>query len=325
MNAPELNPDIARLLAKAGLLQAGQRVTIAPLSGGVSCEAWRATTDEGDYAVKVALPQLRVAAEWFAPVERAETEARWFEEAARIVPGGVPELIAVLPDEHALVTAFVPAPVWKQDMIEGRVDPGVAAKVGAMLAAIHRATADDPRLAEAFADHAAFRALRIEPFLLYTAEHHPAVAAILRELAKLVGARREALVHGDVSPKNILLGMDGPILLDAECAVYGDPAFDVAFCVTHLLLKSVWLAPRREALIASARALVASYATPDIEPRLGLLVPALLLARIDGRSPADYIVNDDLKHAIRTRAIAMLQHPAQHFAGVLADWTEDFE
>ena len=92
-----------------------------------------------------------------------------------------------------------------------------------------------------------FHDIRLEPYLVATAGGHPDRA----DGAAAAGARSRprpgaALVHGDVSPKNILVGPAGPVFLDAECAWYGDPAFDLAFCLNHLLLKCLWT-PRRAA------------------------------------------------------------------------------
>ena len=313
---------VERLLHEAGLLDPGAAADIVPLTGGVSCEAWRAITARGDYVVKAALPQLRVAAEWHAPVERAETEARWFAEAGAIVPKAVPHLVASFPADHALITDFVAAPVWKQEMIAGRVDPAVARHVGERIARVHRTTTNDARVAASFADHAAFHALRVEPFLLYPAERLEEVRAPLRALADDLSARREALVHGDVSPKNILVGESGPIIIDAECAVYGDPAFDPAFCLTHLLLKALWLTDHRAALLQSVTALVAGYApSPEIERRIAHLVSALLLARVEGRSPVEYL-SDANRAIVRAAAINLLLHPKDNMTDLIAAWRD---
>ena len=127
--------------------------------------------------------------------------------------------------------------LWKADLMAGRVDLEFAAAVGGRLAAIHRATAGDAAVAAMFPTGPLFEALRLEPYLRATARRHPALAARLEALADRTAATKLALVHGDVSPKNIMAGPDGPVFLDAECAWYGDPAFDLAFCLNHLLLK----------------------------------------------------------------------------------------
>lgn len=317
-----MNPDeIARLMQAAGL---GAPLAAAPLAGGVSCDTWHVRTADGEFVLKRALPQLRTAMEWHAPVSRMGAEAAWFRRVAALLPGAVPEVIAELPAEHALVTRFLPpetAPVWKAELIAGRVDPVFADAVGRTLARIHAATTDDPAILRDFAHAEAFHALRIEPFLLVPAERHPAAAPVLRALAADLGARREALVHGDASPKNILVAPHGPVFLDAETAVAGDPAFDGAFCLAHLLLKAAWLAPRRAVLLEAARAFLAGLAPPaDRDRRIAHLASALLLARVDGRSPADYLRDAGLEAAVREQALALLADLPQGSAELVRRW-----
>ncbi|WP_374595767.1 phosphotransferase family protein [Sphingosinicella sp.] len=303
-------------LRACGLVAPGEVPRMTPLSGGVSCDVWRVDTAKGGLAVKRALPRLRVEADWFAPVERAESEVRWLRRVGAFAPAIVPTIVAEAPEEHLFAMRFLdPAqhPVWKDELIAGRVDPGFAAKVGAALVGIHAATANDPAIARDFDTGAMFHALRVEPFLLHVAQHDADVAPRLGALAADLEARHVALVHGDVSPKNILVGPGGPVFLDAECAVYGDPAFDLAFCTTHLLLKAVWLRPHAAELAASATQMAEAYragiAWEDADAlmrRAGALTAALLLARVDGKSPAPYLTDAADRTEIRTRAGRLL-------------------
>jgi aminoglycoside phosphotransferase (APT) family kinase protein len=130
-------------------------------------------------------------------------------------------------------------------------------------------------------------------------------------------------VHGDVSPKNILIGPEGPVFLDAECAWYGDPAFDLAFCLNHLLLKCLWNPGAKDALRACFDALAEAYlAGVTFEPRLALegraasLLPALLLARVDGKSPVEYLTDDAQKDTVRRVARRLLADPPERLAAV---------
>ena len=77
----------------------------------------------------------------------------------------------------------------------------------------------------------------------------------LKALVATTQANKRALVHGDVSPKNILGGPAGPVFLDAECAWWGDPAFDLAFCLNHLLLKCLWTPRARDGFLACFEAM----------------------------------------------------------------------
>lgn len=317
------NADIIEALRGAGLAGGGD-IVLEPLTGGVSCDVWKVATPGGPIVVKRPLPQLRVAADWRAPVERGTSEIRWLRRARGVDPRLAPEVLAELPG-HAFAMRFLPGcPVWKDELMAGRADADFAARVGQGIAAVHAATAHNDRDRAAFANDAMFRALRVDPFILYVAQQDAALAPALTALAGDLAGRKIALVHGDVSPKNILVSADGPVFLDAECAVYGDPAFDLAFCVTHLLLKAVWSGDAR--LNAAAGALVAAYrAGIDWEDREGLLLragrltAALLLARIEGKSPAPYLTDPEHKRIVRDQARASILVP-QSIDALAANW-----
>ncbi len=218
------------------------RVPLTPLAGGVSSDIYRADLPGGPVCVKRALAKLKVAAEWHAPTERNRFEAAWLRFAADVTPDAVPRVLAVDDDGLAFAMDWLDPqhyPVWKTALLSGDADAGIAADVGRRLACIHAASADRPDLARAFATDESFHALRLDPYLLECARRHAAVAPVLRALAERTASTRRVLVHGDVSPKNILVGPRGPVLVDAECAWFGDPAFDLAFCLNHLLLKCV--------------------------------------------------------------------------------------
>ena len=322
---------LVEALRACGLLKAGEGATLRPLTGGVSSDVFRVEAGDGrTLVVKRAIPRLRVKEEWLAPVERVAGEVRWLRLARSIDPRLAPEVLAELPEAHVFGMEFLdPAahPVWKDEMAAGRVDPAFAAAVGRDLALIHGRTAGRADIAAAFDTYPFFFDLRVSPFLLFTAERHGDVAPRLRALAEDLGRRKVALMHGDVSPKNILVGPRGPVFLDAETTAYGDPAFDLALCHTHLLLKTLWLKPNREAVMASFDALRAAYAEGVAwEAPLGLsartapLVAALLLARIDGKSPAPYITEPADKAFIRAAAKALLGVPDLDLEGLAARW-----
>ncbi|WP_447763209.1 phosphotransferase family protein [Sphingopyxis panaciterrae] len=322
-----VDADIIEGLRGAGLAGEGN-IVLEPLTGGVSCDVWKVETPSGPIVVKRPLPQLRVAAEWLAPVERGTSEVRWLRRARGIDARVAPDVLAELPG-HAFAMRFLPGcPVWKDELMAGRVDPAFAAEVGRRIVAVHAATADSERDRADFPNDEMFRALRVDPFLLYVAEHDAELASALRTLAAELSARKIALVHGDVSPKNILVSADGPVFLDAECAVYGDPAFDLAFCTTHLLLKAVWSGDAR--LTEAAAALAAAYrggidweAADGLMLRAGALTAALLLARVEGKSPAPYLTAPDHKRIVREQARALIAR-ASPLDELVANWKRTF-
>ena len=234
------NPGLGEMLRRLGLVQRGEAAKMTPLAGGVSSDISLIETGRRRFCVKRALPRLKVAALWEAPVERNAAEAAYLRAVSRWLPRAVPLVLAEDSEAGLFAMDYLPPerfPLWKAELLDGRVDQTFAAAVGRDLALIHSRSAAEPEMRKAFAHDATFEAIRIEPYLRATARAHPALAARLDALAETTLSTKRALVHGDVSPKNILIGPDGPVFLDAECAWFGDPAFDVAFCLNHLLLK----------------------------------------------------------------------------------------
>lgn len=320
--------DIVQALRDAGLIDAGEPL-LEPLTGGVSCDVWKLDTAAGPIVVKRPLAQLRVAAEWTAPIERGQSEVRWLRRAREVEPSIVPKVLAELSVGHAFAMEFLPdCPVWKDELVAGRVDVDFAARVGSGIAAVHRATANISADRDDFPNDEMFRALRVDPFLIHVAERDPELAPALRALAEDLMSRKIALVHGDVSPKNILVSGDNPVFIDAECAVYGDPAFDLAFCVTHLLLKSVWLDNENlrhaaAAMVDAYRAMIDWEAPDELLQRAGRLTGALLLARVEGKSPAPYLTASDHKKIVRAQARALLLDPSP-IDELVTDWKRTF-
>ena len=304
-----------------------------PLTGGVSSDIWLVALPSGPVAVKRALAKLKVAAEWHAPVSRNLYEARWMRCANAAAPGCAPALLGQDDASGALAMAYLPPetyPLWKAELRAGRADPAFAGAVGCTLARIHNATAADPTVAPLFPTDDIFFDIRLEPYLLATAARHPDRADAFRALVASTQANKRALVHGDVSPKNILVGPSGPVFLDAECAWWGDPAFDLAFCLNHLLLKCLWNPAARAAFLACFAALASGYLAQvgwepaaALEGRTARLLPGLLLARVDGKSPVEYVTQEADRARVRRVARALLLAPAPRVADVASAWRKE--
>ncbi len=327
MNA--LDPD--DFLTRSGLAAASVSRRWTPLTGGVSSDIWRVDLDDGrSLCVKRALPQLRVAAEWKAPVSRNAFEWAWIRFAFDLLPGAVPQPLAHDEAAGLFAMSFLdPAshPVWKQQLLAGHVDPATAAAVGRTLGILHGASAHRADLSAAFDTGDSFHAIRLEPYLLATARRHPDLSTRLTELSQRTADLHIALVHGDVSPKNVLLGPNGPVLLDAECAWYGDPAFDVAFCLNHLLLKRLPRPDRAPELHAAFSAFTESYfgsvsfeARDDLEARAAQLLCALFLARVDGKSPVEYVTQEADRQRVRALAIPLILKPPSSLRQIASRW-----
>jgi aminoglycoside phosphotransferase (APT) family kinase protein len=326
------NAIIAALL-RMRLIEPGERPCCRPLEGGVSSDIWLIDLPGRRLCVKRALPRLKVVQLWEAPVARNHHEYAWFRAAGRICPDAVPTLLGEDPAAGLFAMEYLdPAqyPLWKNQLRDGHADTATAAAVGIRLAQIHNASAGDPEIARSFATDENFYAIRLEPYLIATARVHLDLADELRRLADVTAATRLALVHGDVSPKNILVGPRGPVFLDAECAWYGDPAFDLAFCLNHLLLKCLWTPRAATGFLACFERLAETYLgavgwelREAIEARAARLLPGLFLARIDGKSPVEYITVEADKARVRRVARALLAQPVDRLAAARAAWATE--
>ncbi|MGZ3439154.1 MAG: phosphotransferase [Polyangia bacterium] len=304
-----------------------------PLAGGVSSDIWRLETEAGPVCVKRALPKLRVAADWQAPIERNLYEARWMRVANDAVPGAAPQVLGQVPHLGVLVMRYLSPAVyrlWKEALRAGEADPATARGVGSTLVRIHAFSAARNDLAAQFATDAIFFDIRLDPYLLATGRRHPDLAPALAALVERTRTHKVALVHGDVSPKNILVGPAGPVFLDAECAWWGDPAFDLAFCLNHLLLKCLWTPSARNGFLACFEALADEYlrgvdweSAAALERRAAALLPGLLLARVDGKSPVEYLRDERERDTVRRIARRFLLAPAERLGAIGAAWREE--
>jgi len=326
-------PSMIAALQRSGLLDPSERARFEILTGGVSSDIWKVQTDSQTYCVKRALPKLKVAADWRAPVERNAYEVTWYRIAHEIFPDAVPEIL--YHDEHEMLFAMTFLDpehhrLWKSELRDGRADSLAAVEVGFRLAKIHSDTAGNPSVNALYPANGIFHAIRLEPYLEATAVAHPDLHDILFALSHRTGGLRIAMVHGDVSPKNILIGPKGPVFLDAECACMGDPAFDLAFCLNHLLLKCLWNPIAKQAFFSCFEALVNAYLNgvdwedaAALESRAASLLPALFLARVDGKSPAEYITTNAAREHIRTCARPLIKSPPARLSEVLGSWEKE--
>ncbi len=335
-NSREPDAKLIAALRHLGLLAAGDGADFEELTGGVSSDIWKVETPGGrGFCVKRALSKLKVAADWHAPVERNRFEVAWYEIANRFVPGSAPAVIAHDDAAMLFVMDYLDPSthkLWKQQLRDGCADPADAADAGRRLAAIHAAAADNVAVAARFPQNDIFHAIRLEPYLEATAKKHPDLRDVLFALSRKTAMTRRTMIHGDVSPKNILIGPDGPVFLDAECACIGDPVFDLTFCLNHFLLKCLWVPRVRASLLACFDAMASTYLAGvdwepagDLEARAASLLPGLFLARVDGKSPVEYVTERSDKDKVRRCARRLLRDPANALGDVLEAWKSELD
>lgn len=300
----EKKPQILDLLRRDQLVSGN--VLVTPLGGGVSSEVFLIENEGKRFVVKQALPQLKVRDHWQADTSRNRVEYEFLGYLRRIIPDAAPAVFAAGADYFAMEYLGPEYCTWKQLLLSGDCQPQHAVRAAKILGTLHRASFGDPELARRFDTTSNFHQLRTDPYLLTTGHRHP----VLRECFELEAVRleqtRECLVHGDYSPKNMLIGNGRTVLLDCEVAWYGDPSFDLAFLMSHLLLKSLYHAPLDVGLQTIIGTVTGEYYderkmgnTGDFDSRTARLLLMLLLARIDGKSPVEYLTGDQKMDFVR--------------------------
>jgi tRNA A-37 threonylcarbamoyl transferase component Bud32 len=313
--------QLANYLRGAGHLEPGESPVIRCLPGGVSNRTVLVQRANGaSFVIKQALAKLRVEADWRSDPSRSHREAFGLQWLARLAPVGTitPFLFEDL-EHHLVAMAAAPEPHenWKTRLLAGAVDPACVRRFGELLGTIHRRAGEfRAELAAVFGDRTFFETLRLEPYYGFAASRNPDASRFLTQLVSDTLATRETLVHGDYSPKNILVHGTGLVLLDHEVVHWGDPAFDLGFSLTHLLSKALHVRSSRDVFLAAAHLYWESYGQHasevvmqnNFEARAVRHTVGCLLARVDGRSPLEYLSAPE-RDRQRTAALAMVKDP----------------
>jgi aminoglycoside phosphotransferase (APT) family kinase protein len=309
----ELGPDnLMDYLCQTGRLSSAEAAKshVEMLSGGVSNVVMRVSVPgRQDFVVKQSRAQLRTQADWFSQPERIWRERDVLDVLSRVTPPGVvPQRLFEDRDNYLFAMEAIPREhiVWKSALLNGEVDPAIASRLGEILAVIHSRTMNDANLRERLGDRTIFDELRLDPFYRYMAQRQAELRPALECLIDETMATTTCLVLGDFSPKNILLvpsesGSDGQrprlVLVDFETGHFGDPAFDLGFFLSHLLLKTIKHARQADEFVAMVREFWTAYRegmTPgaDSERRTVCHLVACMKARVDGKSTVDYLTSE---------------------------------
>jgi len=313
---------LAYLIDRA-ILPPDQPASAWPLAGGVSNIVLAVDCGDQALVVKQSLPQLRVETVWKAKQERTLNEARALSLAGAMTPDRVPELIDVDDTNFVLVISRAPCnwTEWKRLLLAGEIDPAVAGVLGGVLGSWHAGTSSDRVVMASLDDPEAFDQLRVGPYYRTVAEKIPEFATQIGAVVNRMTSTRSCLVHGDYSPKNILVGATSVWVVDFEVAHLGDPVFDVAFMLSHLILKSLHMPERSAALQQAGREFLAGYhaqtgAALDWN-YLAEQVGCLLLARVAGQSPVEYL-DDRGRQAAERAGRDLLQQRSLELTQLLA-------
>jgi aminoglycoside phosphotransferase (APT) family kinase protein len=298
----EQHDQLVAYLRAAGHIASGESPACRTLAGGVSSRTVLVERPTGaDWVIKQSLARLRVDVEWNCDPERIHREAlgmTWLRALAPTV--SVPALLYEDHERHLLAMEAVPQPHrnWKTALLAGDLEADHVRQFGELLGTIHRLSAERrSELAAVFEDRQVFESLRLEPYYSYTGSQVPESAPFMESLIESVRSRRLTLVHGDYSPKNILVHDGRLVLLDHEVIHFGDPAFDLGFSLAHFLSKAHHVAARRREFTSAAEmywqtyrgTLGAPHWATELEEHAVRNTLGCLLARVAGRSPLEYL------------------------------------
>jgi 5-methylthioribose kinase len=322
-------------LRSRGHLDPHEPATACALSGGVSNIVVHVARRSGDDLVlKQSCAQLNVAEPWFCSIDRIWREVEILRQCERLIKNGkldcplavvVPKFLFEDRDNHLYAMSAAPADhiVWKSELLEGKTRPEVARSCGALLGALHAGSWHDDSLARRLEDRTYFDELRLDPYYRQVSRVHPDLAAPVERLLASVWNERHSLVHGDFSPKNLLVAGNCITLIDFEVGHYGDPAFDLGFFLSHLMLKAFYHAPRHDEVLdlidefwQAYLAAMAHLPTGEIHSlvtRSILNFAGCALARLDGKSKIDYLDDERRRDAVRSMCRTIFEQPPQQW------------
>jgi len=334
-------------LRQSGRIALREQVAVRELKGGVSNLVLYVDRSEGaDFVLKQSRDRLRVADEWLCPLERIWREAEVLRICDQLLcRGGDSDLDAAPHDDGPSLAIGTPAivfedrenyvlaitaaapdhTVWKSDLLAGRADPRIAEACGDLLARLHAGSWLSRGIAQRIGDRSLFEQLRLDPYYRTAAARRPEFRAPLDALYRSVWDHPLALVHADFSPKNLLVSPQTLMMVDFETGHFGDPAFDLGFFLSHLVLKALYHAPSHLPMLALIDAFWARY-EPRLLGRIGgdeyrsLVARGLqnlagcAVARLDGKSPVEYLESAPRRDAVRRLAGAIFNHPPNTWA-----------
>jgi 5-methylthioribose kinase len=282
-------------LIEKKIISASDQAEVEVLTGGVSNVVLAITTKNQKMVLKQALAELMVAQKWEADQRRAIVEANAIALFHKLSPDQVPNLVFLDPERFILILDRVPvgSTVWKSDLLDGVINPDIAEVLGTTLAQWHNFGEKDKEARLQFMEDSLFEQLRIDPFYRFVAAKNEVLKPVISKLINELEGDKTTIVHGDFSPKNIMVGMDDQVyILDFEVTHVGNPVFDLAFLLAHLLCKKFRTdEPLEEKLLgASAERFINAYEViRPIDSSLSLHTALIALARVEGKSPVNYL------------------------------------
>lgn len=296
-----------------GLLNPKIKFEYIKITEGVSSDIWYVKTEKGlEFCIKRALKKLTVKEDWFAPISRSNFEVAYFKACQNINTESFPKILGHDKKKYILAMEwFKPEKyiLWKKKLLDMTFETKDGYTISNILREKHSYFHNKSDYKKEFENDKTFYDIRIEPYILFTSKSYPKYENCFIDAAKSLVLNKKTVIHGDFSPKNILIGPQFPIILDAETACWGDPVFDLAFCNNHIILKSILNTSNKKEYILLSKKFIETYINKinweeksNFIDRFLKLIPLLVLARLDGKSPIEYYQN---KHIKKARALSL--------------------
>ena len=302
-----------------GLLKKNSIYKCKKITDGVSSDIWYVNSNEIEFCIKRALSKLTVKEDWFAPIERNNFEANYFNVCKQILPDSFPKILGHDDKKYILAMEWFNENdynLWKKELLNKKISLSDTESIASILAKIHSTFFNKKEYEKKFSNDKTFFDIRIEPYIIFSSNHYPEYKSRFLDVASSLKTNKSTLIHGDFSPKNILIGKKSPVILDAETACWGDGIFDLAFCSNHLILKSILNSDKKKDYIIALNKFINKYLNElkiseknNYIIRFLNLIPVLMLARVDGKSPVEYF-NEAQKEHVRFIGKSLLEEPA---------------
>ena len=300
---------------------------IKRLKGGVSCEVYKAKTIKNTYCIKRALPKLLVKKDWYVKTNRIKYEYLWLKHCKKLLPKSIPKIYKFDEKSKYLILEYLNEKKFlnlKSEFLKGKINYKLINKIGKNLSIIHNNSTKKNIEKKFSPNFRNFYDLRLDAYFNEVKRVHPNLSSFVNNINKQYKENRTTLVHGDMSPKNILFYKNEIKFLDAETSNFGDPVFDVVFFTNHLLIKSIYLPNKKNQFLKAYKNFIDTYiSNSNCEDKKFFfrrclnMIPLMLIARVDGKSPVEYVTSVKMKNEIRKLSFKLLNKKDISFGNLL--------
>ena len=286
------------------------------LTGGVSSEVYHVRTNKNNYCIKRSLKRLLVKKKWIANTNRIKFEYLWLKHCQNILKRNIPNTYEFNDKKKYIVMEYLKTSQYKtlkQLYFKRIININTIKLISKHLYKIHSNSSNYKTKKTFEGNYKNFYDLRLDPYFNEVGRVYPKYKEYIKKINENYIKNSSTLVHGDFSPKNILVDKNKIIYLDAECCNFGDPVFDLVFFTNHLLIKSIFLRDKSQEFIKLYLSFYKEYlsnlSTKNFNSyidRIIKMTPIMLLSRIDGKSPVEYIIKENIKNIIRKKSFLLL-------------------